>query len=270
MPVDLGAAPAPLDALERGLADLWARTAGPMPAEARHAFRRSVATMLEGWLWELRNQHQNRIPDPVDYIEMRRWAFGADLTMSLNRLSHGQTVPEEIYRTRTIRNMENSAADYACLLNDLFSYRKEIEYGGELHNCVLVVQNFLDCDMNRAMGVVSDLMTARMCQFEHTVDVELPALVSDRGLDSDARATLNRYAAELKDWMAGILNWHRRTGRYDEAELRRGVVTGAAAATFLGPHGLGTSGARPRRQAPTDASRVPAPLTGGRSVGRAG
>ena len=40
--------------------------------------RHHVEVMLESWLWELANQIQNRIPDPVDYIEMRRLTFGAD------------------------------------------------------------------------------------------------------------------------------------------------------------------------------------------------
>ena len=45
-----------------------------------------------------------------------------------------------------MRSLENAAADYACLTNDVFSYQKEIEFEGELHNGVLVVQNFLDVD----------------------------------------------------------------------------------------------------------------------------
>jgi hypothetical protein len=36
MPLDLAAMPLPVTALERGLADLWARTAGPMEPPARH------------------------------------------------------------------------------------------------------------------------------------------------------------------------------------------------------------------------------------------
>jgi germacradienol/geosmin synthase len=245
MPVDSDAAPLPVNALERGLADLWNRTAGPMAVDARRTFRRAVEVMIDSWLWELHNQHHNRIPDPVDYIEMRRRTFGSDLTMSLSRLSHGRIVPPEIYRTRTIQNMENSAADYACLLNDVFSYRKEIQYEGEVHNAVLVVQNFLDCDRNRAFGIVNDLMTARMRQFEHTVTIELPALFEDYGLDSDARAMLTHYAAELQDWMAGILHWHRKTRRYEEDELRYTMLSGAVP-TPQGPTGLGTAAARLR------------------------
>ena len=55
--------------------------------------RAAIDEMTASWLWELANQAQNRIPDPVDYIEMRRATFGSDLTMSLSRLGHGRQVP---------------------------------------------------------------------------------------------------------------------------------------------------------------------------------
>jgi germacradienol/geosmin synthase len=242
MPVDSTVVPVPANALERSLADLWSRTAGAMSVSARHTFRTTIENMTGSWLWELANQMQNRIPDPVDYIEMRRKTFGSDLTMSLSRLAHGKTVPAEIFRTRPIRSMENSAADYACLINDVFSYQKEIEYEGEIHNCVLVVQNFLNCDLRKALNVVNDLITVRMRQFEHIVSTELPALFDDFNLDADARNTLIRYAQELQDWLSGILTWHEGCHRYDESELRYHPATGTP--PFGGPTGLGTSAAR--------------------------
>ncbi|NEB51130.1 hypothetical protein G3I48_02225, partial [Streptomyces griseus] len=67
--------PEPVNALERSLGDLWDRTAGPMDAGARRAFRTAIETMTASWLWELSNQAQNRVPDPVDYVEMRRATF---------------------------------------------------------------------------------------------------------------------------------------------------------------------------------------------------
>ena len=123
-----------------------------MTPEAREAFRAAIDTMTASWLWEIDNQIQNRIPDPVDYIEMRRATFGSDLTMSLSRIGHGRQVPPEIYRTGPLRSLENAAADYACLMNDVFSYQKEIEYEGEVHNGILVVQNFFDCDYPTALA----------------------------------------------------------------------------------------------------------------------
>jgi germacradienol/geosmin synthase len=244
MPVEGVSSVIPANMLERGLADLWERTTPLMRLEARRNFRNTLEVMLDSWLWELSNQHQNRIPDPIDYIEMRRRTFGSDLTMSLSRFSHGQTVPPEIYRTRTIRSMENSATDFATMVNDVFSYRKEVEFEGEVHNSVLVVQNFLDCDQERAFDIVHDLMTARMHQFQRTVDIELPNLFEEYELDAEARAILTRYASELQDWMAGIVNWHRECRRYFDSELRHNVPltpTETTATVPMGPTGLGTA-----------------------------
>jgi germacradienol/geosmin synthase len=192
-----------------------------MDPDARALFRESVETMLDSWHWELDNQAQHRVPDPVDYIEMRRATFGADMTMSLARISHGRQIPPEIYRSGPLCSLVNAAVDYATLLNDLFSYQKEIEVEGEVHNMVLVVESFLGLDRLSARDVVVDLMAERMSQFQHLADNDLPALFDELALEPAVRAALTQRADELKDWMSGILEWHRRCERYTEAELRR-------------------------------------------------
>lgn len=241
MPLDGGAVPEPVNALERGLADLWERTSAPMDDGGRRAFRTCIEDMTASWVWELANQAQNRIPDPVDYVEMRRMTFGSDLTMSLCRLGHGKKVPAEIYDSGPLRSLENAAADYAALLNDLFSYQKEIEYEGEVHNGVLVVQNFFGVDYPTGMRLVYDLMKSRLRQFLHVAEHELPVLYDDFALDDEAREILAGYVLELKHWIAGILIWHRDCRRYREEDLRRGT---AAPWHLSGPTGRGTSAAR--------------------------
>ncbi|WJV45175.1 terpene synthase family protein [Streptomyces flavofungini] len=237
MPLDCSPTPPPANALERGLADLWARTAGPMDAGGRAALHRTLVDMLESWLWELGNQAQNRVPEPVDYIEMRRHTFGSQFTMSLSRLGHGKRVPQEIYASGPMQNLENAAADYATLMNDVFSYQKEIEYEGEVHNAVLVVQNFFDCDYPTALGIVDDLMRSRMNQFQHVIAHELPVLYDEFDLNQEARDTLDGYVEELKHWMAGIYIWHRDCRRYRQEDLSHGPVPE--------PTGLGMEVVRP-------------------------
>ncbi|OEV08701.1 Geosmin synthase, partial [Streptomyces nanshensis] len=247
MPVENPAAtPPPANALERALADLWTRTAAPMTPDARHALRRAIQDMTESWLWELANQAQNRIPDPVDYIEMRRLTFGSDLTMSLCRLSHSGRIPPEIYRSGPMRSLENAAADYAALLNDVFSYQKEIEYEGEMHNGILVVQNFFDCDYPAALAVVDDLMTSRMRQFQHVAAHELPVLYDDFGLDARARGTLASYVTDLENWLSGIKVWHEGCRRYREEDLRHAPDPQRRPGALTG---LGTAAARIRQVA---------------------
>ncbi|MEL3948858.1 terpene synthase family protein [Streptomyces sp. LNU-CPARS28] len=237
MPLDCSPTPPPANALERGLADLWARTAGPMDAGGRALLHRTLVDMTDSWLWELANQAQNRIPEPVDYMEMRRHTFGAHFTMSLSRFGHGKRVPQEIYASGPMQNLENAAADYSMLMNDVFSYQKEIEYEGEVHNAILVVQNFFDCDYPAALGIVDDLMRSRMSQFQHVVAHELPVLYDEFDLDREVRDILDGYVQELKNWMAGIFVWHRDCRRYRQEDLSHGPLPE--------PSGLGMEVVRP-------------------------
>ncbi|EST38770.1 hypothetical protein N566_05670 [Streptomycetaceae bacterium MP113-05] len=250
MPVENDLMPPPANALERGLADLWLRTTAGMAADGRRTFRRAVEVMTQSWLWELDNQFHHRIPDPVDYIEMRRMTFGSDLTMSLSRLGHGPGIPPEVYRSRPMRSLENSAADYAALVNDVFSYQKEIEFEGEVHNLVLVVQDFFDCDRQQAVAVTGDLINSRMRQFQHVASHELPVLYDDFALSEDARKVLDGYVADLEHWLSGILTWHEGCRRYREEDLFRHAAHLPGATALPGvPTGLGTSAVRLARTA---------------------
>ncbi|MFJ4364944.1 germacradienol/geosmin synthase Cyc2 [Streptomyces chartreusis] len=221
MPLDGEPPLAPANGMERGLIDLWTRTTAEMTPDERRAVKASVDVMTESWVWELSNQLQNRIPDPVDYLEMRRATFGSDLTLSLCRMGHGPAVPPEVYRSGPVRSLENAAVDYACLLNDVFSYQKEIEYEGEIHNAILVVQNFFGIDYPTALHVVHDLMTQRMQQFEHVAAHELPIVYEDFGLSEEGREVMRNYVTDLQNWLAGILNWHQQVDRYKAEYLAR-------------------------------------------------
>ena len=254
MPADPAAMPTASCGLERGLADLWLRTSSGMTGDNAAAFRKAVTDMLDSWLWELDNQAQNRIPDPVDYIEMRRKTFGSELTMSLCRIGHGRAVPPEVYRSRPVQAMENAAMDYAALLNDVFSYHKEIEYEGEIHNAVLVVENFLGLSREQAMRVVGDLLNSRLREFQKVTATDLPVLFDDFALPDEVRQTLLAYVEELHHWMSGILNWHEGCRRYRPEDLERhrtpvgAQVPLGTAGLGIGPNRLGTAALRLARQ----------------------
>lgn len=293
MPLDCPTTPPPSNPLEAGLADQWLSTATPMGLADRQAFRDGVETMTASWLWELQNHIQQRIPDPIDYIEMRRRTFGSDMTMALARITHSGELPPELFQTRPMLGLENAAQDYGCLTNDIFSYHKEMQYEGELNNSVLVVQNFLGIELAQAVLVVCDLMTSRLQQFQHIIATELPFVADTFDLDDVDRGTLEGWITMMQDWMAGILDWHYLSRRYtaDHLERRfgapappaapvtpalinagRGAASAAsgsasdlaarpAAAFSAVPTGLGTSAARPPSplRVPPETSPVPVP-----------
>jgi germacradienol/geosmin synthase len=231
MPLE-GPPPPPTSPLEAGLADLWRRTAGPMPASAKRQFRTAVEVMTSAWMWEMANEMQHRIPDPVDYVEMRRATFGSDMHSSFARLRLATSVPQDLFDTRVMRQLTNAAQDYACFTNDLFSYQKEIEYEHEIHNMVFVLERFLGCARLAARDLVAKLMRERMRQLEHLMTVEMPALFEYHQLDDATRAALTRYADQTKDWLSGILEWHRACARYPAgalaARFRRSAIPSVA------------------------------------------
>ncbi|AUG75629.1 geosmin synthase [Kitasatospora sp. MMS16-BH015] len=219
MPVDGEPGEAPVGASERGVDDLWRRTTAGMTREQRARFRWACDQLVESWWWEFGNLVAHRVPDPVDYLEMRRKTFGADMTTSLAQIAREGVVPPEVFQTSTVRSLEAAAMDFAMLMNDLYSYQKETEYEGELHNMVTVIRTFFDTDKEHAVAVVNDLMTSRMQQFEHLVAEELPLVAAE--LNPAARAGLAEYVETLENWMSGIEKWHAEVGRYREPELRR-------------------------------------------------
>ncbi|GAA4203334.1 terpene synthase family protein [Actinocatenispora rupis] len=243
MPLADEPVPEPVNGIERGLADLWTRTAGPMSPRHRRRFRESVDAMTASWVWEVVNQAQNRVPDPIDYVEMRRQTFGSDLTVRLARLRDDDPLPDELFEHRTLHELDTAAMDVGMFINDLYSYQKEVEFEGEMHNMVLVLEHFLDVDRLRARDIVADLVAARVAEFEHIVTVDLPALADELDLDDDVRAALTRHAEMLQDWMAGILEWHRHCVRYTEAELRRLRQQSLPQVPSRLPTGLGTAAA---------------------------
>jgi len=247
MPLDCGAMPPPMNPLERSTADLWLRTATPMTMADRENFRLGNEKMIDSWLWELLNQAQHRVPDPVDYVEMRRATFGSDLTMNLARITRGRDLPRAVFESRALQALELSAQDYATFLNDIFSYQKEIEFEGEVHNIVLVLQKFLDIGREEAVQAANNLMTSRMQQFQHVLAEDIPLLVKELALSGEAQASLDTYIRSLQDWMAGILEWHRISRRYHESFLRAHTITPPSLlGGRTGPTGLGTSAARIR------------------------
>jgi germacradienol/geosmin synthase len=204
----------PANPAERALADVWMRTTVAVSVDLRQRLRGQVERFLESWLWELANLAQNRVPDPVDYVEMRRRTGGAELSAGLARFAMGTQLPPELYATRPMRELVDTFSDIGPLRNDIFSYQKEIENEGEINNGVHVVRQFLGCDLREAVDVVNELVTARVQQFEKTVTNELPVLLDQYKLSTRARQQLRAYVEGLQDWLAGDLRWATVTGRY--------------------------------------------------------
>ena len=259
----------PANPAERGAADLCARTAGwASPAWFDRMTGHMRATLHE-MRWTLANIDQDRLPNPVEHVEARR-AFGGMLwAADMVELGCSIELDAATARLRPVRLLAEALGDAIGLRNDLVSFRKEIEEGEASSNAVAVFRDFLGCDLGTAAKIVHDLYDARLRQFDHLVDVDLPEVVADLQIDRATQDLLHRKIEGLRDWLAGDEHWILTSGRYvrpaaaDVAlpppatapattALTRTTATTEAgedrpwrARGGLGPSGLGTSAARP-------------------------
>lgn len=231
-------AEAPSTPVERGLRDLWTRTVPASSIAWRIRFIESTRDFLDESLWELANIHANRIPNPVEYIEMRRKVGGAPWAANLIEHAAGGEVPPELTASRPMRVLRDTFADGVHLRNDIFSYQREVEEEGENSNCVLVLKHFLELDVQTAADLTNDLLTSRLHQFENTALIELPVLVLEHGLDAIARLNLLKYVKGLQDFQSGCHEWHLRSSRYMNAGAEQSRIAGWS---YVGPTGLGTA-----------------------------
>ncbi|WP_202125382.1 terpene synthase family protein [Actinomadura physcomitrii] len=247
MPVKAGSPPPPEPAnpVERGLADLWERTVPLMSAEWRARFAESTRDLLRESAWELVNIEESRVPNPIDYVRMRRKVGGAPWSADLVEVAAGAEVPARVAGTRPLRVLKDAFSDAVHLRNDIFSYQRETESEGEVNNGVLVMERFFGTDPQRAAEITNDLLTSRMQQFEHTAVTELPVLFEEHALDPAERRDVLRYARGLQDWQSGGHEWHLRSSRYmNEGAVRRRVPPGVPEVARL--LGVGTSAVRIR------------------------
>ncbi|MBD2412139.1 hypothetical protein FACHB389_03745 [Nostoc calcicola FACHB-389] len=208
----------PTDPLERGLIDLGQRMAASLSAETAQQMRCILVEILESWVWELNNQIQNRIPDPIDYIETRINTYGCGFMVLLN---DNNKTPPEVYDTPIMHSLYNTAGGVIAFTNDIISYQKEMEYEGIVSNGVLVTQHFLDCDLVQAVEIFNNLIAARVHEFEYIIATELPGLCDEFNLDTSDRQKLFGYVEQLQFLMSGLLKWYLGTSCHKESEFRR-------------------------------------------------
>ncbi|MDA2814738.1 hypothetical protein O4J56_29105 [Nocardiopsis sp. RSe5-2] len=253
LPEDPAAAPAPADPAQRGLADLWRRTAPLLTPTARGSFPRVLADFTGSWLWELANDAQHRVPDPIDYIEMRRRTGGTLFSLELARLADGDgpggPLPEDFLADDAVRSLNESWADVGPLRNDILSYRKEMEEEADVNNGVLVAQRFFGTSAQEAARILSAAADARLEEFERAAREDVPALCAEMGLGREATARVERYMNALRLWLAGDHAWSASTGRY-RAPGSPGATGPVLRRLLGGPRGPGTAAARVPRPVP--------------------
>lgn len=238
--------PVPSNPVERGMAELWTRTCmGPVGSSPawRARYLAHTKDTLETVQWEHYNIRHDRVANPLEYVAMRRMVGGCVWAACLLERANGLQLSDGVLAARPVRIIHEAFADSEHLHNDLMSYSREVGQESENANGVLVFERFLGVDPQQAANVSTDVLSARLHQFEHTVLVELPLFFEERGVPPQQRVDVLRYANGVMAWIAGAYEWHFHSSRYDlrRADTPPGMY---GRPDYIGPTGLGTAASR--------------------------
>ncbi|MFF5932990.1 hypothetical protein [Streptomyces sp. NPDC012508] len=206
--------PEPVNAVERGLADLQHHLFPPSLAHWRPALNGALARYIDAGVQELANSLTGRVPDLIEYAQFRRESFAAYTAPYSVELSTGARIPERIRRSRTVCALLDAFMDYMGLANDIASYQREVHDEHDVNNLVVVLGTSLGINVQEAMDAAADLVTARLRHFEHLVRSELPPLVQRAGLDHGEQTELEAWLGGARSFLSGLHAWYTGAPRY--------------------------------------------------------
>ncbi|MFI8825698.1 hypothetical protein [Streptomyces sp. NPDC053431] len=210
--------PEPVNAVERGIADLQRQLFPPKLAHWRQEFNRAVARYIDAGVEELANSRAGRVPHLIDYAPFRRESFAAHTAPYSVELSTGARIPERIRSGRTMRGLLAAFMDVMGLANDIASYEREVHEERDVNNLVVVMAASLGIPLREAVPAAVHLVNTRMRDFEQLrrEAVRLPARAS--GPHPEESAELETWIEGACGFLSGLYAWYTGAPRYVSAE----------------------------------------------------
>ncbi|HVV20582.1 MAG TPA: hypothetical protein VHF06_14190 [Pseudonocardiaceae bacterium] len=191
------------------LADLWRRTSPGTGPTWRRRFTGHLAECLRTAVtWEASNRIHGIVPDVATYVDKRRHTGAIYVCMDLIEIAEGIEIADSRHGSPEFTAALDAACDVVCWTNDVYSLAKERALG-EIHNLVYLVATHDGMSLAEATRTVSTRINAETARY---LDHEAALL---GGAPTD-HPDLARYAAGMRSWMRGNLDWSSRTKRYQD------------------------------------------------------
>ena len=193
------------DAFAGALADLCARLDAMASPVQRARFRQEVTGYLYSLVWEAARRRQRTPAELPEYIRMRRHCSAVPTCLALIDVVNGFELTEAQWCSPAVRAAADATADIICWSNDIISFSREESQSPEMLSLPAVLARSRGLTIQHALDRCAVMVRARLEGY----------LVAERPLLASGNPSLIRFAADLRHWIAGNIEWSYETGRYN-------------------------------------------------------
>ncbi|CEL04721.1 hypothetical protein ASPCAL05846 [Aspergillus calidoustus] len=198
---------------------VWERIVKASPIGTQRRFAQSMHDYCMGSLVQVQNASTQTYPSIEEMLGIRRRSSGVAPLFALVEYAHKLNIPDTVFETRTIQEIDRIGVDLVLIQNDILSYCRE-EREGVSHNLVAIARRNGMC-AQAAFTHVGDMLSSRYRDW-YLALAELPSW----GEDVDVQ--VQEYVEGVRSVVRANLGWSFRSQRYfgDRAsEVRKsGVV----------------------------------------------
>ncbi len=199
---DPHAAPTASDPMQRACADLRDRVAAAGPGRLDQ-LRGCVQALFAAFMTEARTRASGTIPELDAYLRVREQTVGLHVEFALGEIVEAIDLSPAQRESPERVALAALASDLVGWANDIYTHEKEL-VAGETHNLVFVLAHAGALSLPAAVARAVAMHDAAMLRF----------MTMSARLGDHPAAPLRRYAAMLRAWVRGHLDWGRETGRY--------------------------------------------------------
>jgi Terpene synthase family 2, C-terminal metal binding len=192
------------DTFAFALADLRSRLTVLATPVQRARFLGAATTYLYALAWEAVHR-QRRVPAEFgEYVRMRRHSGAVATCLALIDVANGFELTEAQWCSPELRAASDAVSDIICWSNDIVSFGREESQSLEVLSLPTVLARTFGLTLQEALNRCAAMVRARLADY----------YTAERPLLASGNPGLIRFAADLRHWIAGNLEWSYETDRY--------------------------------------------------------
>ena len=192
------------DAFALALTDLRARLSALATPVQRTRFLGAVTAYLYALVWEAVHRQRRTPSEFEEYVRMRRHCSAVPTCLALIDVVNGFELTEAQWCSPALRAAADAATDITCWSNDIVSFSKEESQSLEVLSLPAVLARSRGLTVQQALDRCAAMVDARLANY----------FTAERPLLASGNPSLIRFAADLRHWIAGNIEWSYETGRY--------------------------------------------------------